>query len=138
MTVSVDKWREFSDTERRFSEGTDMMASVTLKALQYAIRQVDHRPDEEYFYLTKLVEEVGEVARALRSQVRWRDTGEIKGTLDEELFDVLYYVAALANLYEVDLEAVLRAKDALNAAKYDHAPLLAHIEQMDSGDVNGG
>lgn len=105
-----------------------MMAQVTLKALQDAIRQVDFHPDNELSYLAKLVEEVGEFARAMRTGVRWAETGDIKGTLDEELYDMLYYVAALANIYEVDLEAVLRAKDALSAQKYGHEPLLAYID----------
>lgn len=104
------------------------MAEVTLKSLQHAIRQVDFRPDHRFHYLAKLMEEVGELARAMRQDVRWAETGQIKGTLDEELYDVLYYVAALANLYDVDLEAVMRVKDRLAAEKYGHEPLLAYID----------
>ena len=47
----------------------------------------------------KLVEEVGEVSHAI-FQGNIRQPGQpIKGTLDEELWDVMYYVLCLADLY---------------------------------------
>ncbi len=94
---------------------------LTLTALQERIRRTDHRPGHELEYLQKLVEEVGELARAMRHGTRWADTQQIKGTVDEELFDVLYYVAALANLHGVDLETAARLKTALNAERYGAA-----------------
>jgi NTP pyrophosphatase (non-canonical NTP hydrolase) len=94
------------------------MADVTIKALQAYIRGKDFHPDLKLQYLQKLVEEVGELAKAMRHDVRYAETQHIKGTLDEELYDVLYYTLALANIYEVDLETVMRLKEPINAAKY--------------------
>lgn len=96
-------------------------SALTLRALQAYIRAKDHDPARKLEYLQKLVEEVGELARAMRHGARHADTGDIKGTVDEELYDVLYYVAALANLYEIDLATAMRLKEPLNAARYGPA-----------------
>lgn len=55
-----------------------------------------------------------------KEKSRLADTGQIKDTLDEELYDVLYYVLALANLYDVDLEECFRLKEEYNKSKYNH------------------
>lgn len=45
------------------------------------------------------------------------ESQNIKGTI-EELYDVLYYTIALANLYHIDLEQCHLLKDELNLKKY--------------------
>jgi NTP pyrophosphatase (non-canonical NTP hydrolase) len=94
---------------------------VTLKGLQAYIREFDHRPEMKEKYFQKLIEEVGELAEAIRKDRRRERGGSIKGTIDEELYDVLYYVAALANLYEIDLENSFRLKEEINQKKYFRA-----------------
>jgi NTP pyrophosphatase (non-canonical NTP hydrolase) len=96
--------------------------ALTLRALQAHIRAKDHDPTRRLEYLQKLVEEVGELARAMRHGARHAETRQIRGTVDEELYDVLYYVAAVANLYDIDLETAMRLKEPLNAARYGPAP----------------
>lgn len=96
------------------------MADMTIRELQQYIRDKDQHPELQLQYLQKLVEEVGELARAMRKNVRYRDTQNIKGTLEEELYDVLYYVVALSNVYEVNLEEAMQLKEPLNAVKYGH------------------
>lgn len=103
------------------------MADVTIRALQAYIRGKDFHPDLKLQYLQKLVEEVGELARAMRHDVHYAETKHIKGTIDEELYDILYYTLALANIYEVDLETVMRLKEPINAAKYGQ---LAQLNQL--------
>jgi NTP pyrophosphatase (non-canonical NTP hydrolase) len=68
-------------------------------------------------YFLKLAEEVGELAETIRKDLRFKDTGKIKGTIEEELCDVLYYVVALANVYNIDLEENFRLKDEMNKLK---------------------
>jgi NTP pyrophosphatase (non-canonical NTP hydrolase) len=46
------------------------------------------------------------------------DTGSIKETIEEELYDVLYYVAALANIYDVDLQNCFVLKEEVNKQKW--------------------
>ena len=43
---------------------------------------------------------------------------DIKGTIEEELYDVLYYVLALANTYGINLEECFLKKEELNKKKY--------------------
>ncbi|MGP4081431.1 hypothetical protein ACTWQL_16115 [Pseudalkalibacillus sp. R45] len=42
----------------------------------------------------------------------------IKGTFEEELYDVLDYVNALANVYDINLEKCMARKEKLNNLKY--------------------
>lgn len=94
---------------------------MTLFELQAYIRRKDFHPTLQHRYFQKLIEEVGELAEAIRKDSRMTAGGGIKGTLEEELYDVLYYVAALANVYEVDLQQCFELKEALNAQKYSKA-----------------
>jgi NTP pyrophosphatase (non-canonical NTP hydrolase) len=40
---------------------------------------------------------------------------EINETIDEELFDVLYYVLALANVYGIDMNEAVVLKEKVNS-----------------------
>ena len=44
----------------------------------------------------------------------------IKGTIEEELSDVLYYVLVIANTYDIDLEECFRMKKDFNRERYGH------------------
>ena len=70
----------------------------------------------------KLVEEVGELAEVIRKNQRYQgdDNKTIKGTIEEELYDVLYYAIALANVFDVDLEECCRLKEEINKERTDH------------------
>jgi NTP pyrophosphatase (non-canonical NTP hydrolase) len=43
----------------------------------------------------------------------------VKETIEEELWDVIYYILAIANTYEIDLEKVIPLKEKLNNEKYN-------------------
>ncbi|MEC9487942.1 MAG: MazG nucleotide pyrophosphohydrolase domain-containing protein [Halanaerobium sp.] len=91
---------------------------LTLKGLQQYIKNKDYRPELKDGYFLKLIEEVGELAEVMRKDLRLDEKKEIKGTVEEELYDVLYYILALANVYQVDLEKVFHLKEAINRKKY--------------------
>lgn len=65
----------------------------------------------------KLIEEVGELAEVIRKNKRMTDDN-IKGTIEEELSDVLYYIGMVANTYDIDLENVFRMKEKYNSKRY--------------------
>ena len=65
----------------------------------------------------KLIEEVGELAEAIKKEERM-ENNNIKGTIEEELSDVLYYTAMIANTYDIDLENVFRLKEKYNSKRY--------------------
>lgn len=98
--------------------GQEERPTITLTQLQAYIKEKDYRPELKHQYMLKLFEEIGELAEAVRKDKLYRDTGQIKGTIDEELYDVLYYVAAIANVYGVDLETSYRLKEQLNHSRY--------------------
>lgn len=95
-----------------------MDGKTTVKYLQNYIRQKDCRPELLKDYFLKLAEEVGELSRAMRKGLKASDSGEIKGTIDEEIWDVIYYAIAIANLYDIDLEQVIRTKCEMSRSQY--------------------
>lgn len=89
--------------------------------LQAAIRARDYKPQLAHGYFLKLIEEVGELAEAIRKEAKRRnDSLEIKGTIDEELFDVLYYVLALANVYGIDMDEAVVLKEQVNSNRIEY------------------
>jgi NTP pyrophosphatase (non-canonical NTP hydrolase) len=92
---------------------------ITIRRLQEYIRSKDCKPGLEHGYFMKLVEEVGELAEVIRKDRRLGEDDDIKGTIAEELYDVLYYVLALANLYNVDLEKSCLLKEEINKKRTD-------------------
>ena len=95
-----------------------MDGNTTIKYLQHFIREKDCNPEYLKDYFLKLCEEVGELANAMRKDLRPSDETQIKGTVEEELWDVMYYLIAIANCYDIDLERVIPMKEAINNAKY--------------------
>ncbi len=94
-----------------------MSDKITLSYLQDYIKRKDFKPDLKHAYFLKLVEEVGELSEVLRKDKRMINKN-IKDTVEEELYDVLYYVVALANVYEIDLEEAFILKEEINEKKY--------------------
>lgn len=98
------------------------MEKLTLNYLQKAINEIDginigdSKPSDKYFM--KFIEEVGELSESIRKNKRMLND-EIKDTIEEELYDVLYYIIRLANVYNVDLEKLIYLKEQINAKKYN-------------------
>lgn len=95
-----------------------MEGKTTVKYLQSYIKQKDYHPDLLKDYFLKLAEEVGELSRAMRKGLKAPNPNEIKETVDEELWDVIYYTLAIANLFDIDLEQVIKAKEEMNQTRY--------------------
>lgn len=95
-----------------------MDGRLSVAYLQSYIRSKDYRPELVKDYFLKLAEEIGELARAMRKGLRPGPDGDIRETVDEELWDVMYYVLAIANCYGIDMESVIPRKEAFNAARY--------------------
>nr|WP_224727050.1 MazG nucleotide pyrophosphohydrolase domain-containing protein [Vibrio campbellii] len=83
-------------------------------------KEFDHDPEQKHHYFLKLIEEVGELSESIRKGATGQPTEDtIKGTIAEELYDTLYYICALANVYEIDLEKTHEVKEILNKRKYN-------------------
>ena len=95
-----------------------MDGQTTIKYLQSYIRAKDCNPELRMHYFLKLSEEVGELACAMRKDVKAADLEHLKGTIDEELWDVIYYALAIANVYGIDMEEVIRVKAEMAEQKY--------------------
>ena len=95
-----------------------MDGRISIAYLQSYIKSKDHCPEQVLGYFLKLAEETGELARAMNKGLRSKAPGEIRSTVDEELWDVIYYTLAIANCYGIDMEAVIPRKEALNTVRY--------------------
>ena len=95
----------------------------TLKDLQHYLADVAQErgwtkdgPSEKFVLF---IEEVGELAKAMRKAAGLYEerAKHRQMSLEEEFADVLSYLLDLANCYEVDLEAALRAKEQVNQSR---------------------
>jgi len=94
------------------------MNHITIHGLQQYIKAKDYRPTQKKDYFIKLSEEVGELARAILINTAPADSATFKGSIEEELYDVVYYALALGNVYDIDLESWIPVKEQLNDEKY--------------------
>jgi NTP pyrophosphatase (non-canonical NTP hydrolase) len=94
-----------------------MKKPITLTKLQKHVKEQDFKPKKKKQYFMKLIEEVGELSEMIKKDKRLDPQDSklkaIKGTMEEELADVLYYLIALANVYEIDLGEAFLRKEAL-------------------------
>lgn len=95
-----------------------MEGKISIKYLQNYIKAKDYNPELVKDYFLKLSEEVGELSKAIRKDLRSQNSDDIKGTIDEEIWDVIYYALAIANLYDIDMEQVIKIKEQMNQIKY--------------------
>jgi NTP pyrophosphatase (non-canonical NTP hydrolase) len=71
--------------------------------------------------LLLMVEEIGELARALRKRVKLARHGKAIANQEElELADVFIYVVHMANILKIDLASVVQRKEWLNIQKLIH------------------
>ncbi len=96
-----------------------MDGKTSIQYLQNYIRSKDHHPELVKDYFLKLSGEVGELAEAVRHGLVRSENGGVKGTIDEEIWDIMYYCIAIANCYDIDLEKTISEKEAINNKKYN-------------------
>jgi len=62
-----------------------------------------------------LGEEVGELFKAIRKKEKIKiDANSKFGSIDEELADIIIYLCAIANRFDIDLEKAFRDKEEIN------------------------
>ncbi len=96
-----------------------MKNDLTIRKLQECIKNIGHKNNSNDKYMLKLMEEVGELAEVIRKNTRMEKGSNIKGTIEEELQDVLYYIICLANINDIDLQECIYLKEKLNCEKYN-------------------
>ena len=95
------------------------MSKITISRLQEYIKEQDYNPELKEGYFLKLAEEVGELSRAMRKGATPATESNLKGTIEEEIYDVIYYTLAIANCYDIEVEKWIYIKEKLNDEKYE-------------------
>ena len=96
-----------------------MKKELSIKELQKCIKNINNKNNSNEKYMLKLIEEVGELAEVVRKNKRMEAGKTIKGTIEEELQDVLYYIICIANLNNIDLQDCIYLKEEINCQKYN-------------------
>jgi NTP pyrophosphatase (non-canonical NTP hydrolase) len=95
-------------------QGSPAATMLTLAAVQREVDGWIQRFEVGYFppmvMLARLTEEVGELAREVNHAYgpKPKKVGEAPGSVAEELGDVLFVVASMANAFHIDLAAAFR------------------------------
>ncbi len=102
----------------------DEKGSITIRYLQSYLASKDDedrrlaRENPEHYFI-KLVEEVGELARVkTRGNRHATSADDLKGSVEEELYDILYYTLMVANASGVDLEKWIPLKEEISNRRY--------------------
>ncbi len=95
-----------------------MEGNITIAHLQKYIKNKDYNPEKKHNYILKFMEESGELARAILHDYPHAEGDKIKNTIEEEFCDVLFYLCAIANLYDVDIEKWIPIKEQETDKRY--------------------
>ena len=94
-----------------------MKGNITIKYLQEYIKAKDNDAECNIYFI-KLVEELGELSKALLSDAPRATEENIKGTIEEEIWDVMYYLLVMANKLDIDIEKWIPVKENINNEKH--------------------
>ena len=97
----------------------DQKKNASLSDLQAFVgEQHSAKKKHRQKYFLKLIEEVGELSEMIKEDKRPDPEGgkvkAIKNTVEEEMADVLYFLLALANTYDIDLQKTFIRKQRYN------------------------
>ena len=96
-----------------------MEKSPTIRYLQEYLKSKDYKGSTPDPYFYKLVEEVGELSRAIFREVPPATDENFKGSIEEELWDIMYYTLCIANEYGIDMDKWIRIKEDFNNKRYN-------------------
>ena len=96
-----------------------MEKSPTIRYLQDYLKSKDYKGNTPAPYFYKLVEEVGELSRAIFREVPPATEENFKGSVEEELWDIMYYTLCIANEYGIDMDKWIRIKEDYNNKRYN-------------------
>lgn len=91
----------------------------TLKEIQEYVKELEQeRGFSEASVIQnclQLGEEIGELFKAVRKSEKLKiDKNSTFTSVEEELADIIIYLSAIANRYEIDLESAFRNKEEIN------------------------
>ena len=96
------------------------MQGITIRYLQEYIKSKGHNPELEQKFFMKLSEEVGELAKAMLKEREAATKDNLRGTIEEEIWDIIYYCLVIANSYDIDMEKWIPIKEKLNNEKWSN------------------
>ena len=102
-------------------KGKSQMNGITIKYLQEYLASKELDFDSKDAFL-KLIEEVGELADAmLRNPERATNEVNFKGSIEEELCDVIAICLYIANSYGIDMEKWIPVKEQMHNERWGNS-----------------
>lgn len=95
------------------------MGGITIGYMQEYIKSKNIGWDNKEAFI-KLSEEVGELAKAMLQNPEKATESNIKGTIEEEICDVISLCLIIANCYEIDVEKWIPIKEKLHNEKWQN------------------
>ena len=93
------------------------MQGISIKYLQEYIRSKNIEWDSKEAFL-KLSEEVGELAKVMLGNPDKATEMSFKGTIEEEIYDIICACLIIANCHDIDVEKWIPVKEKINNEKY--------------------
>ena len=96
------------------------MQNISIKYLQEYIKSknIDLNKSEAFL---KLSEEVGELAKVMLNNPNVATETSLKGTVEEEIYDIICACLIVANCYDIDVEKWIPIKEKINNEKYNNS-----------------
>ena len=97
------------------------MQGITIRYLQEYMKGKNIDTKDKELIINKLNEEVGELVNAIRNNPNRATEESIKGSIEEEICDVLSACIIIANSYDIDIEKWIPLKEKIHNEKYNNA-----------------
>jgi len=94
------------------------MQGITIRYLQEYIKGKNIEIPNKEFLLSKLAEEVDELTKAISNNPNRATLESFKGTVEEELCDVISVCLIIANSYNIDVEKWIPIKEEIHNVKW--------------------
>lgn len=144
------KSREKTEDTAETQNPENSAGKITIRYLQEYLKGKDFDETRPIDYLLKLYEEIGELSEAIHKNVLPALTGQnpaseavkpareddFRGSVEEELWDTMYYLLCIANLYHIDMEKWIAIKERYNNARYNPGAVFAPGQKKEEKEEN--
>lgn len=91
--------------------------NLTFTEFQEYVKTRSYNPETKEKRYMKFIEEIGELSEVIRKE-KYMVDGNIKDSIEEELYDCLYSIFSVADGYGIDIKTCVELKDKYNRERF--------------------